>query len=350
MTVKDGRPNALTFGIYPGSAIGDTELTGPPDRPDKINQALAQLQGSPGRPFIVRAYEAYADAGDTVHTATSQTPAGYDRYLGHGRMLDLVAQYHTRSGDVDGYCTFIEKLIDRHGAHIATLQIAEEPNISGNPKLDGAYPRIADALIAGVRAAKDKAGRRGLAGMKVGCNSSPLLGPDGTFFVNLTRAGGEQFIADLDYIGLDFFPDVFRPIAPASLVTAVQGLLAAHRRDNLATAGFGHLPLVITEHGWPTGPGRTPQRQAEVLRAVIDVVSRNAGELGITGYIHHTLRDSCSAGTGLFSQFGLMTDDYTPKPAFHVYQDLIDTLSRLMPDQAADQDGSDMPGCRKGLC
>jgi hypothetical protein len=88
MAVKDGRPNALTFGIYPGSAIGDTELTGPPDRPDKINQALARLQGSPGRPFIVRAYEAYADAGDTVHTATSQTPAGYDRYLGHGRMLD----------------------------------------------------------------------------------------------------------------------------------------------------------------------------------------------------------------------------------------------------------------------
>jgi hypothetical protein len=318
--VKDGHPNALTFGIYPGSAIGDTELTGPPDRPDKINQALARLQGSPGRPFIVRAYEAYADAGDTVHTATSQTPAGYDRYLGHGRMLDLVAQ------------------------------IAEEPNISGHPKLDGAYPRIADALIAGVRAAKDKAGRRGLAGMKVGCNSSPLLGPDGTFFVNLTRAGGEQFIADLDYIGLDFFPDVFRPIAPASLVTAVQGLLAAHRRDNLATAGLGHLPLVITEHGWPTGPGRTPQRQAEVLRTVIDVVSRNAGELGITGYIHHTLRDSCSAGSGLFSQFGLMTDDYTPKPAFHVYQDLIDTLSRLMLDQAADRDGSDMPGCRKGLC
>ena len=103
----------------------------------------------------------------------------------------------------------------------------------------------------------------------MGCNSSPLVGPDSTFFTALTRAGG-----------------------------------------------------------WPTGPGRTPQRQAEVLRTVIDVVYRNAGELGITGYIHHTLRDARSAGSGLFCQFGLMTDDYTPKPAFHVYRDLIDALSR----------------------
>jgi hypothetical protein len=82
--------------------------------------------------------------------------------------------------------------------------------------------------------------------------------------------------------------------------------------------------LVITEHGWPTGPGRTPQRQAEVLRTVVDVITRNAEELGITGYIHHTLRDSWSAGAGLLSQFGLMTDDYAPKPAFHVYRDPID--------------------------
>jgi hypothetical protein len=324
--VKDRRSNGLTFGIYPGSAVGDTGLPGPPDRPDQISQALARLQGSQGRPFTVRAYEAYADPGDAVHRALPQTPAAYDRYLGHGRTLDLVAQYHSRSGDTDGYCAFIENLIDRHGQHIATLQIGEEPNITGNPLLDGAYPRITEALIAGVRAAKDKARRSGHPALRVGCNTSPLLGPDSAFFAGLTQAGGEQFVADLDYIGLDFFPDVFRPIAPARLAAVVQDLLQAHRRDNLAPAGLGHLPLVITEHGWPTGPGRTPERQAEVLRTVIDVIRRNAEALSITGYIHHTLRDARSAGSGLFCQFGLMTDDYTPKPAFHVYRDLIATL------------------------
>jgi len=63
--------------------------------------------------------------------------------------------------------------------------------------------------------------------MRVGCNSSPLIGPDSTFFTGLTRTGGDQFIADLDYIGLAFFPGVFRPIAPASLAAVVQDLLQA---------------------------------------------------------------------------------------------------------------------------
>lgn len=326
--MTDGTPSALAFGIYPGSAVGDTGPAGPPDRPDQISQALDRLQGSPGRPFTVRAYDVYADPGDSPHTTLPQTPEGYGRYLGSGRTLDLVASYHSRSGDIDGYCAFIDKLIDSHGEHIATLQIAEEPNITGNSLLDGAYPRITEALIAGVRAAKDKARRSGHLDLKVGCNSSPLIGPDSAFFAGLTRAGGDEFIAGLDYIGLDFFPDVFRPIAPARLAAVVQGLLHAHRRDSLRPAGLGHLPLVITEHGWPTGPGRPPERQAEVLRTVIGVITRNAEALGITGYIHHTLRDARSAGSGLFCQFGLMTDDYTPKPAFHVYRDLIDAHSR----------------------
>ena len=323
ISAQDG----LTFGIYPGSAVGHPEAAGPPDRPDRINRALDQLQGPAGRPFIVRAYDGYADPVDGAHVTSRQTPAGYDRYLGRGRALDLVVQYHSRSGDIDGYCAFIEKLIDRHGEHLATLQVGEEPNITGNPLLDGAYPRVAEALIAGVRVAKDKARRSGFPGLQVGCNSSPLLGPDAAFFTDLTRAGGERFIAGFDYIGLDFFPDVFRPIPPARLDAVVQALLEAHRRDRLAPAGLGHLPLVITEHGWPTGPGRPPERQAEVLRTVIDVLSRNARALNITGYIHHTLRDARSAGSGLFCQFGLMTDDYAPKPAFHAYRDLISALT-----------------------
>lgn len=317
----------LTFGIYPGSALGD-ELAGPPDRPDRINKALDQLQGRAGRPFLVWAYDAYADPGDTIPPAPRQAPARYDRYLGQKRTLDLVAQYHSRSGDIDGYCAFIEGLIDRHGEHLATLQVGEEPNITSDPTLDGAYPRIAEALIAGVRAAKDKARRSGHPALKVGCNTAPLIGPDSAFFTGLTRTGGEQFITDLDYIGLDFFPDVFRPIPPAGLAAAVHGLLEAHRRDNLTPACLGHLPLVVTEHGWPTGPGRTPQRQAEVLRTVIGVISRDAGPLNITGYTHHTLRDARSAGSGIFCQFGLMADDYTPKAAFHVYRDLIGALSQ----------------------
>jgi hypothetical protein len=312
----------LTFGIYPGSALGGVELDGPPDHPDRINTALDQLQGRAGRPFTVRAYDTYADPGDAVPPVPRQTPADYGRYLGRGRTLDLVAQYHSRSGDVAGFCAFVEDLIDLHGEHLATLQVCEEPNVTGDPALDGAYPGVTEALIAGVKTAKQAAERSGR-DIKIGCNSTPLLGPAAGFFTELTRAGGKQFVAGLDFIGLDFFPDVFRPVAADHLAGVVEALLTGHRRDNLAPAGLGHLPLVVTEHGWPTGPGRPQARQAEVLGTVIDVISRHAAGLNITGYIHHTLRDARSDGSGLFCRFGLMTDDYTPKPAFHVFRDLI---------------------------
>lgn len=315
----------LTFGIYAGSAAGGT--SGPPDDPDRISQALGQLQGRPGRPFTVRAYDPYTDPGDTGGPGSSMTPEGYGRYLGGGRALDLVVPYHSRSGDVAGYCAFIEDLIDSLGAHIATLQIAEEANITDDPVLDGCYPRVTEALIAGIAAAGRRARLRGHAGLKVGCNSSPLFGPASGFFSALTRAGGERFVAGLDYIGLDFFPDVFRPVSPGRLEAAVAGLLEGHRRERLVPAGLGHLPLIITEHGWPTPPGRSPERQAEVLSTVIGVVAREADALNITGYVHHGLRDTRSDSPDLMCHFGLMTDDYTPKPAFGTYADLIDAYS-----------------------
>lgn len=64
-----------------------------------------------------------------------------------------------------------------------------------------------------------------------------------------------------------------------------------------------------------------------MVRAVIGVVARSAEAVNITGYTHHALRDARSAGSGLFCQFGLMTDDYAAKPAFGVYRDLINEVS-----------------------
>jgi hypothetical protein len=326
MTSPGQRP--LMFGIYPGSAVGDDAggiALGPPDVPGRINDALDELQGPAARPFMVRAYRIFTEAGQP---APRQTPEGFGRYLRRGRTLDLVASYHSAGGDVDGYCAFLEELIDSYGDRIATLQVCEEPNVTGNPNLDGWFPRVAEAIVNGVSAAKAKARRCGRPDLKVGCNSTPLPGAAAGFFTELSRAGDERFTRDLDYVGLDFFPDVFRPLPGPRLGAVVEALLAEHRRHVLAPAGLAHLPLVITEHGWPTGPGRPPERQAEVLTTVIEVVGRNASALNIAGYTHFSLRDACSAEPGLFCQFGLMTDDYVPKPAFHAYQSLIAALGR----------------------
>jgi hypothetical protein len=119
------------------------------------------------------------------------------------------------------------------------------------------------------------------------------------------------------------FPDVFRPVPHGDVRAATRNLLMYHRREILVPAGLGHLPLHITEHGWPTGEGRTPARQAEILRDVIESILDVHEELDVQVYELFSLRDAASDRPGLFHRFGIMTDDYTPKPAFDVFRDLL---------------------------
>jgi len=67
--------------------------------------------------------------------------------------------------------------------------------------------------------------------------------------MELVKLGGAALLDGLQYIGLDMFPDVFRPLGNETIRTGTTGLLRYHRRDVLAPAGLGHLPLHITEHG-----------------------------------------------------------------------------------------------------
>jgi hypothetical protein len=285
--VPSSRDSArLTFGIYPGSAAGsDTGevVAGPPDDPARIVGALDELQGRDRHPLVVRAYRVFADADDRDRRSPAENPLAPVRYTGQGRSLDLVVQYQSRRGDTAGYCSFLRSVVAEHGPVISTLQVGDEPNL--------------------------------------------LFGPAASFIDRLTQAGGQRFVDDLDYVGLDFFPDVFRPVPPGRLEAVTEGVLGQHRQDVLGPAGLGAVPLRITEHGWPTGPGRPPERQAQVVRAVVTTVAGNAGPLGLAGYTHFALRDADSQNPGLFHQFGLMTDDYTPKPAFHAYRELIGALS-----------------------
>ncbi|NEA41346.1 hypothetical protein [Streptomyces sp. SID11385] len=311
----------MIFGVYPGGAAGDDTgglATGAPDDPARVSEALDRLQGPAGRPFLVRAYLQYED-GNGGRLATA-APADAERYAVRGRRLDLVAQYRSASGDVAGYLDWLRALVDRYGAVTDTLQVTEEPNVVGNPTLDGDYPRVREAIIEGVQAVKERARALGHLHLRTGFNTTPLFGPAAGFVADLVREGGEDFTTALDYIGLDFFPDVFRPIPPAEFTAAVSGLLRHHREAVLAPAGLAGLPLHLTEHGWPTGPDRSPRRQAEIVEAVVRLA---AAEPGVAAYTHFALRDADSTRPGLFHRFGLMTDRYDPKPAFDVLRGLV---------------------------
>ncbi|MFF2777526.1 hypothetical protein ACFVU3_21755 [Streptomyces sp. NPDC058052] len=314
---------AMTFGIYPGGLLGDEQgivLPASPDDPDRINAALDALQGDADT-LSVRAYRSFA-ATVTPH---EPTPADPQTYLRRGRTLDLVLQFREPSGRLEGWTEFVRGAVRDGGAGLASVQICEEPNLD-LPPVDGSTPNVLNALVQGVVAAKEEArslGRR----VAVGFNAVPSFNPADTFWSDLGVLADAGFRQSLDYVGLDFFPDVFRPVVPGGLADAVTAVLTSYRHACLPEAGIPDtVPVRICENGWPTGPGRTGERQAAALDTVIRTTAALATALNIDGYSLFALRDADSRAEGIFSHFGLLYDDYTPKPAFETYRRLIAEL------------------------
>ncbi|MEU9079705.1 hypothetical protein [Kitasatospora sp. NPDC048538] len=309
----------FTFGIYPGGLLGDeTSVIEPvrPDDPALIAAALRELQGDAPE-FLVRAYRSYPTG--------EHTPERPEQYAGQGRRLDLVLQYRERSGESAGWLDFVRHTVRTDGGRIALLQICEEPN-ADLPVLDGSVPGVRRALVEGVVAAKEEALAHGY-DLAVGFNAVPVFDPADTFWPELGSLADERFHRALDYVGLDFFPDVFRPLPPDRLADGVRAVLAGFRRDTARAGIAASVPMRICEHGWPTGPGRDEARQAEVVEEVVRTVAGLAAELAVSGYAFFGLRDADSAGAGLFHHFGLLRDDYSRKPAFDVYRRLVAELT-----------------------
>ncbi|MFC8914990.1 hypothetical protein ACFT5C_04395 [Streptomyces sp. NPDC057116] len=314
---------ALTFGIYPGGLLGDDKgIVHPvrPDVPDRIAAALDALQGD-AAPLTVRAYHSFA----ATVLPEPPTPADPCTYLERGRKLDLVLSYREPTGRLGEWLEFVRAAVRTHGPHLASVQICEEPN-ADLPALDGSTPNVLNALVQGVIAAKQEARTLGHP-LAVGFNAVPTFDPADTFWSDLSAVADARFLDSLDYVGLDFFPDVFRPLPGDQLAEAVTAVLTDFRRTDLPTAGIPDtVPVRVCENGWPTGPGRPEQRQAATLETVVRTVAALAAGLTIDAYSFFSLRDADSGADGLFHHFGLLRDDYTPKPAFATYRRLIHEL------------------------
>src|SRR3954449_7508368 len=137
MTDDTMMASTFTFGVYPGGITGSPDglVIGPPDDPDRIKAALDTLQGD-ARAFYVRGYLPFQDGSD-LGTDVRETPERIERYLGPGRLLDLVLQYQSSSGDVDGWVEFVRRAVRTYGQYPGKLQVTEEPNLPKAP-LDGA--------------------------------------------------------------------------------------------------------------------------------------------------------------------------------------------------------------------
>jgi hypothetical protein len=321
--------SGLTFGIYPlGVAGTPTGLAvGPQDDYEKIELALQNLRGKTKK-LLPRTYSIY-----TGPEAEPRVLHAVDRYFRAGLLGDLTIGCLQESDRVpDGWFNFIRKIIQQFGVHLDSLQITNEPNLSF---MDGAKPYVIEALVQGVITAKQEAQARNLQ-FKIGFGSvpdSPVAVPQ--FWERLAQAGGKEFTQSLDYVGYNFYVDVFEEalLDIKEIPASVERVLRVFREVNLKTAGIGtSIPIRVAENGWPTGKNpftqikRPYDRQAKVLETVIRTVYQLREELNISHYELFGLRDADSTKEDLFHQFGIMRDDYTPKPAYNTYQQLIQEL------------------------
>ena len=335
MTISPSRP--LIFGIYPGGPVGAETglLQGLPDDPSKIHSLLDQLQGT-SSVFVVRCYDSFQDPGSPL-SSIATAPLNYPQYARKDtRPLDLVLQFRSASGDVTAYLDFVRSRITKHHQHLYSVQITEEPNFTNGPNIiDGPYPNVYRAVTQGVVTAKETLRSLGSTHVKVGFNATPTFGPAEAFWPSLKAIATPSFFESLDYVGLDFFPDVFRPVAPignpGDLTSSVTGILETMRNSWLPAAGIAdHVPIHITEHGWPTGPDRSPIQQAETLDTVIHLIHALSGRLNIDRYTLFDLRDvdhpDPEGNSHLFTFFGITDANYQPKPAFSVVLILIQQI------------------------
>ncbi len=93
----------------------------------------------------------------------------------------------------------------------------------------------------------------------------------------------------------------------------------------MVAAGVGGAGIVITETGYPTTDARTATLQDLVLRTIVGVAETTKSIFGVTGVYWFSLRDGNTASGQLENGYGLLRDDYTPKPAFTTLQGLVAT-------------------------
>src|SRR5262249_34186960 len=145
---------------------------------------------------------------------------------------------------------------------------------------------------------------------------------------------GSEFREAVDFVGHNVYVDVFEePMELAAIPPRVEQVLRDLRARDLPVAGLGpSVPIRITENGWPTGTNpltgavRPAEHQRKVLDTIVRTVHRVAGELNVSHYMLFGLRDADSSKQDPFHQFGILRDDYTPKPADTTFKALVEQL------------------------
>ena len=301
----------MRFGVYPLGVAGgpDGVASGPPDDTTKVIAAITELQGD-NPPVVPRMYVPWTGDGSAARLVDQLA----------GVPWDLVLCYRSERDDAERFAEFVADVVRAHGDTLDSVQVTGEPNMGGMPfAADGAFPGAVRAMVLGVRAARQE--RKPVS---IGIGLVPSEFEESDFWSAVTAEGGREFGSSLDYAGLDIYPDVFGGRVPLESIPGVVTGMVDRFRAALTRIGVpAATPIRVCENGWPTGPDRPEEMQADVLEAVI----RTCARLGVARWQLFALRDADSSGDTPWHRFGVLRDDYSPKPAFHRLRALIEELS-----------------------
>jgi hypothetical protein len=330
----------LRFGITPGAQTGQLG-SGPqpprvPEDPAKQLSALQKLRPDQKIPFVLRLHRFFWSDGEAgvkhfLELAKRYTAAGY--------LVELQLRYHPtkqQEGDIKAWTAFVRDVVDRFGSNrrVVAIQVTNEVNLPFSPdSSDGAYTGGQEALVQGVLAAKDEARKKGYGQLEIGFNWAYRSTPqeDDAFWAYLRDHGGTKFVTALDWIGLDAYPGTFFPPTEApgrerdGMVNAMSSI-----RCFAARAGIPESkPIHIEENGYPTSPSpdRSEQRQVDVMKTLVHAVDDFRGTYNVSDYRWFNLRDGDSTSPNFQVRYGLLHDDYSEKPAFATYRDLVTQLA-----------------------
>lgn len=302
----------LTFGVYPGGYAGGGSTTGKPDNPAEVRKALAQLQ-SGHKPFLLRDYIGCGSA----------FPDTEMQYLAPGRRLDVVLSYSGES--LPEWQTCVENTVHRYAPVADTISVTLEQNVIPKPNGD-------EALVQGVIAGKKTADQDGFHRLQIGFDEVAFTQPFTKFWQHLAQLGGTEFSRSVGFVGIDLYPDAGLPGIPpqSDLAGFVHQTLHNVRTQEMPIAGLGRdVPIRVSENGWATHTAeRTPADQARALTTEILAINQDRVTENVASYEMFALRDDVTGSPSPFDNFGVMTDDYTPKPMYWVYRGLVSVLGR----------------------
>jgi hypothetical protein len=330
----------LRFGINPAGTAG---ALGPtvepvPDSPGRTRAALRMLEPGAGAPFYIRLNRFFWSLGPPGIRHFMKLTRRYTR---RGYLVELQLRYHPRpeqEGDVDAWVRFVRRVVRKFGANenVRALQVTNEVNFFPivPDASDSYFAGAREALVRGVIAAKRKARRLGYDQLKIGFNWAFRTDParEQAFWTEIGALGGERFVHSLDWVGLDAYPGtIFPPVeTEGGYRDGMVNALSSLRDCYMPIASIpASIPIHVEENGYPTlEPARSYAEQVVAMRQMVGAVDEFRGTYNVTDYRWFDLRDHRTSSLNFQQHFGLLEGDYTPKPAFAVYGELIDALTR----------------------